>query len=198
MAFTLVLGTDAATRLKLFNVTMLATRSWVHIDLTAEGLEFAPREKDTWVPFLRVTNSYNRSRALGFTVGVCRWICTNGMIFGERSFKLKVAHATDENLERRLVEEFARRQFDLGECGEKLRKLTRLWVPEERFLAGILQLLDVKPPARLPRNAARHAGWLRLGPYLPGWVTSTGRRSAPLRTHSSTRHRNSRVTRTLP
>ena len=58
------------------------------------------------------------------------------MIFDERSFKLKVAHATDENLERRLVEAFTHRQFDVAECGEKLRKLTRLSVPEERFLAG--------------------------------------------------------------
>ncbi len=168
LAFALVFGDGAAARLKLFNVTMPATRSWVHIDLTAEGIEFAPREKDTWLPFLRVTNSYNRSRALGFRLGVCRSICTNGMIFGEQSLKLKVAHATDEHLERRLVEVFGHRQFDVGECGEKLRKLTRLSVPEERFLAGILQILDVKPPARLPRNAARQAGWLRLGPYLSG------------------------------
>ena len=168
MAFTLVFGADAATRLQLFKVTMPMTRSWVHIDLTAEGLEFVPWEKDTWLPFLRVTNSYNRSHALGFTVGVCRWICTNGMIFGERSFKLKVAHATDENLERRLVEEFGQRQFDLTEYGEKLRKLTRLSVPRERFLAGILEILDVKPPAKLPRQSARRDGWLHLGRHLSG------------------------------
>ena len=167
-AFALVFGQDAAARLRLFNVTMPATRSWAHIDLTAAGLEFAPIDKDRWLPFLRVTNSYNRSRALGFTVGVCRSICTNGMIFGEESLKLKVAHATDVDLERRLVEAFAHRRFDVAGCRDKLEKLTRLSVPEERFPAGMLEILEVKPPAELPRNAARRDGWLRLGRCLRG------------------------------
>ena len=167
-AFALVFGQDAAARLRLFNVTMPATRSWAHIDLTADSLEFAPIDKDRWLPFLRVTNSYNRSRALGFTVGVCRWICTNGMIFGEQSLKLKVSHATDVDLERRLVEAFAHRRFDVAGCRDKLEKLTRLSIPPERFPAGMLEILDVKPPAELPRNAARRDGWLRLGRCLHG------------------------------
>ena len=136
------------------------------MDLTAEGLDFAPMGEDRWLPFLRVTNSYNRSRALAFTVGVCRWICTNGMIFGEQSLKLKVSHATEVNLERRLVEAFGHRRFDVAGCRDKLEKLTRLSVPQERFLAGMLEILDVKPPAEPPRNAARQDGWLRLGPHL--------------------------------
>ena len=166
-AFALVFGDDdAAARLQLFNVTMPATRSWAQMDLMADSLEFSPLDKDTWFPFLRVTNSYNRSRALGFTVGVCRSICTNGMIFGEQSLKLKVTHATGVDLERRVVEAFAHRRFDVAGCRDKLDKLTRLLVPAERFPAGILEILDVKPPAELPRNAARRDGWLRLGPCL--------------------------------
>ena len=167
-AFALVFGKDALAGLRLFHVTMPATRSWAHIDLTAEGLDFAPMGADRWLPFLRVTNSYNRSRALAFTVGVCRWICTNGMIFGEQSLKLKVSHAAEVNLERRLVEAFGHRRFDVAGCRDKLEKLTRLSVPQERFLAGMLEILDVKPPAELPRNAARQEGWLRLGRHLCG------------------------------
>ena len=167
-AFAFVFGREAADRLKLFHVTMPATRSWAHIDLTAEGLEFAPIDKDPWLPFLRVTNSYNRSRALGFTVGVCRSICTNGMIFGEQSLKLKVTHATDVDLDHCVVDAFAHRRFDVAGCRDKLDKLTRLSVPAERFLAGILEILEVKPPAELPRNAARRDGWLRFGSCLRG------------------------------
>ena len=165
-AFALVFGAKAAAELQLFNVTMPATRSSVHMDLTAEGLGFAPIGEDRWLPFLRVTNSYNRSRALGFTVGVCRWICTNGLIFGEQSLKLKVPHMANEDIERRLVEAFAHRRFDFAGCADKLEKLTRLAAPAERFLAGMLEILEVKPPAKLPRNAARREGWLRLGPFL--------------------------------
>ena len=165
-AFALVFGVKAAAELQLFNVTMPATRSLVHMDLTAEGLGFAPIGEDRWLPFLRVTNSYNRSRALGFAVGACRWICTNGLIFGEQSLKLKVPHMTNEDLERRLVEAFAHRRFDVAGCADKLAKLTRLAVPAEQFLAGMLEILDVKPPAELPQTPARRAEWLRLGPCL--------------------------------
>lgn len=167
-AFALVFGASAAAGLQLFNVTMPATRSSVHLDLTAEGLGFVPIGDDRWLPFLRVTNSYNRSRALGFTIGVCREICANGLIFGEQSLKLKVPHMADADIERRLLEVFAHRRFDVAECGDKLEKLTRLAVPAERFLAGMLEILEVKPPAERPRNAARRDAWLRLGPFLRG------------------------------
>ena len=89
-------------------------------------------------------------------------------IFGKQSLKLKVSHATDVDLERRLVEAFAHRRFDVAGCRDKLEKLTRLSVPQERFPAGMLEILDVKPPAELPRNAARRDGWLRLGRCLRG------------------------------
>ena len=167
-AFALVFGSDAAARLHLFNVTMPATRSWAHMDLTADGLKFPLLRDDCWHPFLRVTNSYNRSRALGFVVGVCRSICTNGMIFGEQSLKLTVTHTTDVDLERRIVEKFAHRPFDVAGCRHKLEKLTRLAVPAERFLAGILEILDVDVPAQTPRHAARRDGWSKLGPWLRG------------------------------
>ena len=167
-AFALVFGAKAASELRLFNVTMPATRSSAHMDFTAEGLEFAPIGEDRWLPFLRVTNSYNRSRVLGFTVGICRPICTNGVVFGERSLKLKVPHMAHEDIEHRLVEAFGHRRFDVAGYTDRLEKLTRLSVPPERFVAGILEILDVKPPAELPRNAARREGWLRLGPCLRG------------------------------
>ena len=89
------------------------------------------------------------------------------MIFGEQSLKPKVTHAKWEvDLERRLVEAFAHRRFDVAGCRDKLEKLTRLSVPAQRFLAGILEILDLKPPAEPARNAACQYGWLRLARYL--------------------------------
>ena len=90
------------------------------------------------------------------------------MIFGERSLKLKVPHMTDEDIERRLLDAFVHQRFDAAGYAERLEKLTRLVVPPERFVAGMLEILDVKPPAELPRNVARREGWLRLGPFLRG------------------------------
>lgn len=167
-AFALVFAVAATAKLRLFNVTMPTSRSWVHIDLTADGLDFAPRREDPWLPFLRVTNSYNRSRALRFVVGVCRSICTNGMIFGERSLKLTVPHTTGPDIERRIVEAFTRRRFDTARYRDKLARLTRLTVPAELFVAGMLEILDMNVPAAPPRPAARREAWTALGPYLRG------------------------------
>ncbi len=44
------------------------------------------------------------------------------MIFGEQSLKLKVSHAADVDLERRLVEAFAHRRFDVAGCRDKLER----------------------------------------------------------------------------
>ena len=39
-------------------------------------------------------------------------------------------------------------------------------MPNEKFLAGMLEILQVRPPAEFPRNAGRRDAWLRLGPWL--------------------------------
>ena len=58
--FALVFGDDARAGLQLFNATMSATRSWAHIDVTAEILAFEPRHGDRWIPFVRVTHALRK------------------------------------------------------------------------------------------------------------------------------------------
>ncbi len=165
-AFALVFGDDAASQLRIFNVAMPSTRSWAHIDLTAENLAFSPIDGDRWLPFLRVSNSYNRSRALGFAVGLCRWICTNGVIFGERSFKLTVTHSVGVDLESRLDDAFRHQRFDGKRYGERLARLRNVTVPTDQFVAGMLEVLDVRVPDSYPRQVAQRNGWSKLGAHF--------------------------------
>lgn len=74
------------------NITLPKTRSFCHIDLIHKTANFSPWEKDTWTAFLRISNSYNRTRRLRFELGFCRWICLNGMIFGSKSIEFSYAH----------------------------------------------------------------------------------------------------------
>lgn len=163
-AFELLFGSNPATQLRIFNVIMPATRSWAYVDLISDDLSFVTTGQDRWLPFLRVSNSYNRSRSLGFTVGVYRQICANSMIFGDQALKLNDAHTTSEDLERSFVGAFGYRHFDIERCKERLTSLTRLSVPADRFVAGMLEILDVRVPAEIPRHAARRNGWPELGP----------------------------------
>lgn len=78
--------------LQCLNIIMPKTRSFCHIDFIHKDSDFSPWEKETWTAFIRVTNSYNRTKPLKYELGFCRWICKNGIIFGAKSIEVKTNH----------------------------------------------------------------------------------------------------------
>ena len=79
-----------------------ASRGWVAMDLFHRscainlGGGFATED---YTPYVRVTNSYNASRAVRLDVGFMRGMCSNGMIFSEDAAKILASH-TDEGISR--------------------------------------------------------------------------------------------------
>jgi len=63
-----------------------------HIDLIHKQTNLSKWKQDTWLPFLRISNSYNRTHALSFEIGFVRELCSNGFIFDKESVKVKFAH----------------------------------------------------------------------------------------------------------
>ena len=61
------------------------------IDFDASGI---PGKPDAYGTFVRVTNSYKRSRALRFEIGFIRWTCSNGMIVPGSSIRFEFEHNT--------------------------------------------------------------------------------------------------------
>ncbi len=82
---------DDNHKLEVFNIIRPNTLSFCHIDIICPQKAFKLRE-DSFIPFVRVTNSYNKLFKLYFRVGICRSICENGMIFGEDSIKFSFNH----------------------------------------------------------------------------------------------------------
>jgi hypothetical protein len=82
-----VFHTTSMQDMVCLNVTMPKTRSFCHIDLIHRAGDFSPWEQDKWTAFLRISNSYNRTRLLRFELGFCRWVCMNGVIFGRKSIE---------------------------------------------------------------------------------------------------------------
>jgi hypothetical protein len=74
------------------------TGSHCFIDLThnSTALDFqcvpAQNRPEVYGPFIRVTNSYNGARALGFDVGFYRKVCSNGLILPESIIRFKFTH----------------------------------------------------------------------------------------------------------
>ena len=85
-----------------YNVYMPQSKGSCRIDLIipfSYNNPFADR-KDTWTPFLRISNSYNRTLVLKYETGFCRWICKNGVIFGQNGITISINHNERINYQR--------------------------------------------------------------------------------------------------
>jgi hypothetical protein len=79
-----------------------ASRSRVAMDLFHQScaIHFAGGfAAEAFTPFVRITNSYDASRAVRLDVGFMRGMCSNGMIFYEAVAKIMASH-TEEGIRR--------------------------------------------------------------------------------------------------
>ena len=128
--FRTVFHEDTADRMRLFSLSMPVARSFCHIDFTHEGRALA--DGSEWLPFLRVTNSYNRTKRLRFDLGFCRWLCENGMIVGGKNITFQYTHSTK----------------DLGRSARFHLAFKDLRTVELQFLQHIEVLRNVHVPLR--------------------------------------------------
>jgi hypothetical protein len=142
--FKSVFSRTTADGMEVFNITMPKTRSFCHIDFVHQDSTFKPWEQDEWSPFLRVTNSYNRTKLLRFDLGFCRWICSNGMIFGNKSitFRYTHTHGAVEKLE--FKTSFGELKKLEAEFIEKLHNLKRFHVPQNQMLPMVCKAFEIK------------------------------------------------------
>ena len=151
------------SKMRLFNIVMPRTRSFCHIDfLYSEGI-FDSGPADPWAPFLRITNSYNRTFSLNFDLGFCRGICRNGMIFGKKSIEFKFVHSKrtgrDPIAAFRLREgEFVKLEADFV---EKLRNLRRYHVPPRLMWPLFCKVFRASLPGDKPLTARQKDIWER-------------------------------------
>jgi hypothetical protein len=79
-----IFGSKETENIEIFQVDAPSTASYCHIDLVHKNyimnLWDEAKRSEIYVPYLRITNSYNRSRALRFDFGFCIKICFNGII----------------------------------------------------------------------------------------------------------------------
>ena len=81
-----------ADAFEIFNIIAPKTKSFCQIDFIDKNNTLKILKGDTYQPFIRINNSYNRMKALTFDIGFCRSICSNGIIFGDKSIKISSEH----------------------------------------------------------------------------------------------------------
>lgn len=92
-----LLGLDAAATLEVFQVHAFSDGSLCYVDLMHPSYRMNllanGASAEVYVPYVRVTNSYNGLRPLSFDVGFCRSLCANGVIFERETIRFSHAHA---------------------------------------------------------------------------------------------------------
>ncbi len=78
---------------EVFNVYAPSRLSFCQIDLVHKGYEVNVYRSEVYLPLVRITNSYNGSRALRFDVGYCRKLCLNGVIFEKQTIQFRFSHS---------------------------------------------------------------------------------------------------------
>lgn len=93
-------GLNEATNINVFKIDAPSTASYCHIDLVHDSYRMnlwdEAMQSDVYVPYVRITNSYNTSRALRFDIGFCREICLNGVIFEHETITFTFSHLKRE------------------------------------------------------------------------------------------------------
>lgn len=96
-----VFNIDDTEKFEIFNIIAPSTKSFCHIDIIHKGYEVNIGKQEVYLPYMRVTNSYNKQKALSFDLGFCRKLCFNGVIFETESIKFFYYH-TKQAIESRM------------------------------------------------------------------------------------------------
>ena len=115
----------------IFNVKYPSSRSFCNIDLINKNYTLNIWDEEVYIPFIRITNSYNKSRKLRFELGFCRKVCDNGVIFEREFVSLNYNH-------------YKRSLKNIQEYSEKDLKLKKLKSIESRFRKYMKTLEEIK------------------------------------------------------
>ncbi len=132
---------------------------------TTLDFSFVPphQRPEAFGPFIRVTNSYNGLRALGFDIGFYRKVCKNGLIVPDSIIQFKFTH-----LRRDLGETIA---FDVAQerlarakssFREYLGALTECSIEREDFVPMLSAVMLIKQPVPLEPESTEAAEWAAL------------------------------------
>jgi hypothetical protein len=136
-----------------------STAGYCHIDLVhkTSRLDFqdvpADQKPDIFGPFIRVTNSFNGLRALGFDIGFYRKVCKNGLILPETIIRFKFSHSRQDigqNLEFRVEKD--RLDKLKNTFTQSMDALRACAVDRPQFERLVCSVLQLRPPKQSKRQ----------------------------------------------
>lgn len=151
----------------VFNIYMPRTKGSCRIDLIKPHTFENPfgDETDQWTPFVRITNSYNKTFLLKYEIGFCRWICLNGVIFGQKGVTVAFNHTEitkkdlDEIIEK-AIKQIGNIRNLWSAFEKKLKRLKDITIPESLALAMFCKAFGIviKDEKKLKPNQIESLG----------------------------------------
>jgi hypothetical protein len=144
-AFTSLFESVDTAALQVFNILGPTSRSYCHVDLIHPGFTINVWKSEVYLPYIRITNSYNRSRALRFHIGFVRKLCENGVIFEKETVSFRYSHSKrDLGHSIRFEKDYAKVKRLEAQFTDYLKRLQRIEVPPEQQLPLMAKVLDVR------------------------------------------------------
>lgn len=134
-----------------FNILMPKTKGSCRIDLIIPNNfnKLFGDETESWTPFVRISNSYNKTMVLRYEIGFCRLICLNGVIFGQTGITFSITHwggITRKEIDK-LINKAKREIGDIGSLWkafeEKMNYLRSISLPSSSALAIYCKAFDI-------------------------------------------------------
>lgn len=116
------------SQFEVFNILYPKPKSYCHVDIIDKNYKVNVWQKEVYVPYIRMTNSYNKTFTLRFSLGFCRELCNNGLIFEKETIEVNVTHTKS-----------ALNRFKLKQPMGGLARLKKL---EETFVRWLTKLKD--------------------------------------------------------
>lgn len=158
-AFRQLFGTIDTKEMDVWNIISPESGSFCHIDLVHQHHILDVMNNEVWLPYIRVTNSYNRQFALQFNLGFVRHRCNNGMIFAQKTIVMKFLHTKREiKPEGEFSVDFKELKQLEVKFVEYTNNLKRYYVPEKFMLPIVYKAFNI-PPRPEANDAASQVKW---------------------------------------
>jgi len=141
-----------------FKVVAPHSNASAHIDFIHQSVDFKVWDQETWLPFLRTTNSYNRSIALSFEMGFVRKLCSNGVLFNKNSIKLKYLHNKGNRVDIISASNQIKATSDL--FIKQCQSLRNYKLPKELMIALVFQILNINLEIQNSKQFTRKLNYL--------------------------------------
>ncbi len=165
-----VFPTTSSTEWHVDVVDAPATAGVCHFDLlhNSTGLNFdtvPPAERpEIFGPFIRMTNSYNGTRALRFDVGFYRKVCSNGLILPQSVIQFRFNHQHSvmrSGIQFKVAHDRLEKMKQI--FTQSLSRLRACAVPMDLFEPAVLAVLCVNTPREADADTAIGDEWRELG-----------------------------------